>query len=31
LRKKGFKTFACDVSEFMKAGGAVKCMSLPLG
>lgn len=30
LREKGFKHFQTDLSEFMKAGGAAKCLTLKI-
>ncbi len=31
LRKRGFKIFRPNLSEFLKAGGAARCLTLPLG
>ena len=30
LRKRGYRTFSVDMSEFLKAGGACKCLTLHL-
>jgi len=30
LEHKGFTVFECDMSEFIKAGGACKCLTLLL-
>lgn len=30
LEKRGFSTHACDMSDFLKAGGACKCLTLRL-
>lgn len=30
LQKKGFEVHACDMSEYLKAGGACKCLTLRL-